>query len=64
MRIVCFEIYFEIRATDFLERLCLTFKRVRKDCRVVGVKNGKLELLCIEVNKNKDETDLMESISC
>lgn len=37
-------------------------KRIKFDSRVAGLKNGKLESLCIDINKNEDEIDLVEMI--
>lgn len=36
-----FNIYVEIRATDFLERFGSMRVRIRKDFKIVGLRNGK-----------------------
>lgn len=53
-----FNIYVEIRATDFLERFGSMRVRIRKDFKIVGLRNGKWELLHLKVNKNKEEIGL------
>lgn len=37
-------------------------ERIRNHSRIVGLRNRKLELLHMEVNKNEDEIDLAEKI--